>query len=82
MVDGIKLVSPIMETDLPMPAEIVWDTLKGNFEIKFNWACGMHIYITPKNRPYTLSKLKIIIKDVIFDSNAILNVMNKQWWLN
>ncbi len=78
--DGVELVSPVMGTDLPWAAEMnkVWNAVLKSFEIKRHLACGTHVHIKPKDRPYELSELKAIMKGATLYSDAMFRSLNKQ----
>lgn len=78
LADGVELVSKVMETDAPWKWEIrrVWESLLINFEIIFDRACRTHVHIKPKDRPYTLSKLKAIVKGATLYSNATVSLVS------
>lgn len=77
LADGVELVSRVMETDAPRKLETtqVCDTILDNFDIKQNRACGTHVHIKPKDRPYTLSELKAFVKGATLYSDATLNLV-------
>lgn len=79
LAEGVELVSRVMETDAPWQLEIkeVCDTILGKFDIKQNTACGAHVHIKPKDRPYTLSELKAIVKGATLYSDATLSLEHR-----